>query len=309
MPIFVVQRHDARRLHYDLRLERRRSARELGGAEGHPRPAGRAAPCGARGGSPARVRHLRRRDTEGEYGAGTVEIWDRGTYELLEEKRNGGLTVALHGKRLDGVDARAGEARRRSRRTGSCCARTPALPPASSTRRCSPRRRTRRRGGPIGCSSRSGTAFARCSRCVAVRGAHEPQRKRPHRPLPRGGAGCGARCGTTVGRPRRGGVRARRRGRVEVRASAARGGPHRARAVRRARDRRRADHRSPARGARASGWSRRLTCAPAASCCRRSSTTGKRSSPRRGSSIWKALSPSGAGSRYQPGRGARTGAR
>ena len=23
----------------------------------------------------------------GEYGAGTVEIWDRGTYELLEEKR------------------------------------------------------------------------------------------------------------------------------------------------------------------------------------------------------------------------------
>ena len=39
----------------------------------------------------------------GEYGAGTVEIWDRGTYELLEEKRDGGLTVRLHGDRLDGV--------------------------------------------------------------------------------------------------------------------------------------------------------------------------------------------------------------
>ena len=39
----------------------------------------------------------------GEYGAGTVEIWDRGTYELLEEKRNGGLTVRLDGERLDGV--------------------------------------------------------------------------------------------------------------------------------------------------------------------------------------------------------------
>ena len=39
----------------------------------------------------------------GEYGAGTVEIWDRGTYELLEEKKNGGLTVRLHGERLDGV--------------------------------------------------------------------------------------------------------------------------------------------------------------------------------------------------------------
>src|SRR5207253_7986565 len=40
---------------------------------------------------------------KGNYGAGTVEIWDRGTYELLEEKRDGGLTVRLHGKRLEGT--------------------------------------------------------------------------------------------------------------------------------------------------------------------------------------------------------------
>ena len=40
---------------------------------------------------------------EGEYGAGTVEIWDRGTYELVEEKRDGGLTVRLHGERLEGT--------------------------------------------------------------------------------------------------------------------------------------------------------------------------------------------------------------
>src|SRR5581483_1862332 len=39
----------------------------------------------------------------GQYGAGTVELWDTGTYELVEEKRNGGLTVRLHGKRLDGT--------------------------------------------------------------------------------------------------------------------------------------------------------------------------------------------------------------
>jgi bifunctional non-homologous end joining protein LigD len=39
----------------------------------------------------------------GNYGAGTVEIWDRGTYELVEEKKDGGLTVRLHGKRLDGT--------------------------------------------------------------------------------------------------------------------------------------------------------------------------------------------------------------
>ena len=40
---------------------------------------------------------------KGEYGAGTVEIWDRGTYELLEEKKNGGLTFRLDGERLQGT--------------------------------------------------------------------------------------------------------------------------------------------------------------------------------------------------------------
>ena len=40
---------------------------------------------------------------KGNYGAGTVEIWDRGTYELVEEKRNGGLTVRLHGEKLQGT--------------------------------------------------------------------------------------------------------------------------------------------------------------------------------------------------------------
>src|SRR5262249_23066119 len=35
---------------------------------------------------------------KGEYGAGTVEIWDSGSYELLEEKRNGGPTGRLHGE-------------------------------------------------------------------------------------------------------------------------------------------------------------------------------------------------------------------
>ena len=39
----------------------------------------------------------------GNYGAGTVEVWDHGTYELVEEKANGGLTVRLHGERLDGL--------------------------------------------------------------------------------------------------------------------------------------------------------------------------------------------------------------
>jgi DNA ligase D-like protein (predicted 3'-phosphoesterase) len=39
---------------------------------------------------------------EGEYGAGTVEIWDRGTYNLLERKEDK-LIVEINGNRLSGV--------------------------------------------------------------------------------------------------------------------------------------------------------------------------------------------------------------
>src|SRR5262249_22973192 len=39
----------------------------------------------------------------GQYGAGTVEIWDHGTYELLEEKKNGGRAVRRKGGRLKGT--------------------------------------------------------------------------------------------------------------------------------------------------------------------------------------------------------------
>ena len=38
----------------------------------------------------------------GEYGAGTMDVYDRGTYELVEAKRDGGLTVRLDGERLQG---------------------------------------------------------------------------------------------------------------------------------------------------------------------------------------------------------------
>jgi bifunctional non-homologous end joining protein LigD len=39
---------------------------------------------------------------KGQYGGGTVEIFDNGTYDLLEEKPNGQLTFDLHGKKLKG---------------------------------------------------------------------------------------------------------------------------------------------------------------------------------------------------------------
>jgi bifunctional non-homologous end joining protein LigD len=105
---FCVQRHDATRLHYDFRLE-------IGGVlkswavpkgptldpaarhfaahvEDHPVEYG-----GFEGNIPA-----------GNYGAGSVMLWDRGSFDLLsdgggaEQLARGDLKFRLHGEKLNG---------------------------------------------------------------------------------------------------------------------------------------------------------------------------------------------------------------
>ena len=108
LPYFCVQRHDATRLHYDFRLE-------IGGVlaswavpkgpsleplakhlavhvEDHPFDYG-----GFEGNIP-----------KGEYGGGSVMLWDRGTWELLgdvppeQQVARGDLKFRLHGEKLKG---------------------------------------------------------------------------------------------------------------------------------------------------------------------------------------------------------------
>ena len=102
-PIFVVQRHDARRLHYDFRLERDGALASWAVPKGVPLEPGRQHLAVHVEDHPLDYGSFEGEIPKGEYGAGTVEIWDRGTYELVEEKKDGGLTVRLHGERLDGV--------------------------------------------------------------------------------------------------------------------------------------------------------------------------------------------------------------
>jgi bifunctional non-homologous end joining protein LigD len=104
-PIFVVQRHDARRLHYDFRLERNGALASWAVPKGVPLEPGEQHLAVHVEDHPLGYATFEGEIPKGEYGAGTVEIWDNGTYELLEEKRNGGLTVRLHGKRLNGTYA------------------------------------------------------------------------------------------------------------------------------------------------------------------------------------------------------------
>jgi bifunctional non-homologous end joining protein LigD len=101
-PIFVIQRHDARRLHYDFRLERNGALASWAVPKGVPVEPGAKSLAVHVEDHPLQYATFHGEIPKGEYGAGTVEIWDNGTYELLEEKRNGQLTVELHGKRLNG---------------------------------------------------------------------------------------------------------------------------------------------------------------------------------------------------------------
>ncbi len=102
-PIFVVQRHDARRLHYDFRLERDGALASWAVPKGVPLEPGQRALAVHVEDHPLEYATFAGEIPKGQYGAGTVEIWDDGTYELVEEKKDGGLTVRLHGARLDGT--------------------------------------------------------------------------------------------------------------------------------------------------------------------------------------------------------------
>jgi bifunctional non-homologous end joining protein LigD len=102
-PIFVVQRHDARRLHYDFRLELDGALASWAVPKGVPLEPGQRALAVHVEDHPLDYATFEGTIPAGNYGAGTVEIWDNGTFELVEQKKDGGLTVHLHGTRLEGL--------------------------------------------------------------------------------------------------------------------------------------------------------------------------------------------------------------
>jgi DNA ligase D-like protein (predicted 3'-phosphoesterase) len=100
-PRFVVHRHDASRLHWDLRLEREGVLKSWAVPKEPP-----VAPGVKRLAVEVEDHDLDHIDfegeiPEGEYGAGTVSIWDGGTYDLLSE-HDRRLKLALRGRRLRG---------------------------------------------------------------------------------------------------------------------------------------------------------------------------------------------------------------
>jgi len=98
---FVIQHHFARREHYDFRLEHEGVLLSWAVPKGPSQdPADRRLAVRVED-HPLDYRHFEGTIPPGNYGAGTVSIWDEGAYELLEMKE-GSIKFVLHGKKLIG---------------------------------------------------------------------------------------------------------------------------------------------------------------------------------------------------------------
>jgi bifunctional non-homologous end joining protein LigD len=110
-PRFVVQEHSARRLHWDLRLEHEGVAASWAIPNGIPESPDENRKAVHTEDHPLEYLSWEGEIPKGEYGAGTMRIWDSGTYEL-EKWEPGKVMVEFHGERLQGRYAlfRAGKA-------------------------------------------------------------------------------------------------------------------------------------------------------------------------------------------------------
>jgi bifunctional non-homologous end joining protein LigD len=99
-PKFVIHQHSARRLHWDLRLERDGVLVSWAVPKGMPEEPGENRFAAHTEDHPVEYLGFHGEIPKGSYGAGQMTIWDRGTYETLKwEPRK--VEVRLHGERLD----------------------------------------------------------------------------------------------------------------------------------------------------------------------------------------------------------------
>jgi bifunctional non-homologous end joining protein LigD len=100
-PRFVVQEHSARRLHWDLRLEHDGVAASWAIPNGIPQTPEENRKAVRTEDHPLEYLEWEGEIPAGEYGAGTMKIWDAGTYEL-EKWEPEKVMVEFEGERLRG---------------------------------------------------------------------------------------------------------------------------------------------------------------------------------------------------------------
>ena len=108
---FCVQRHDATRLHYDFRLEVNGVLVSWAVPKGPSLDPARKALAMKVEDHPLDYGTFEGNIPEGNYGAGSVMLWDKGSYEVLDELPaqqqldRGDFKFALHGTKLNGAFA------------------------------------------------------------------------------------------------------------------------------------------------------------------------------------------------------------
>ena len=99
--IYVIQKHKASHLHYDLRLEEGEGLLSWAIPKTPPTREGEKKLAVETEVHPLSYAEFEGEIPEGEYGAGTVEVWDRGTY-LAIESTPGKKVIEIQGKKLKG---------------------------------------------------------------------------------------------------------------------------------------------------------------------------------------------------------------
>ena len=99
--IYVIQKHQARNLHWDLRLEREGVLKSWAVPKEPPAREGVKRLAVAVEDHPVDYASFEGTIPKGEYGAGTVEIWDKGSYTSEKWKENE-IIIDIQGEKLNG---------------------------------------------------------------------------------------------------------------------------------------------------------------------------------------------------------------
>jgi len=107
-PIFVIQKHDAKNLHYDLRLQIGDVLKSWAIPKGPPTNPKVKRLAIKTEDHPLNYAEFKGKIPQGEYGAGNVTIWDKGEYKnqknvsMTKCFKKGKIVIKLKGKQLKG---------------------------------------------------------------------------------------------------------------------------------------------------------------------------------------------------------------